>query len=72
MIILGLTEYHLLLVFEDSPNGVRAARAANMQAVMVPDDVVPDEKRTEATLVLKSLADFHPELFGLPEFKDKL
>lgn len=60
------------LVFEDSPNGVEAARSANMQVVMVPDDVVPDEKRAKATIVLKSLEDFQPELFGLPGFKDKL
>lgn len=60
------------LVFEDSPNGVEAARTANMQVVMVPESFIPDEKRAKATIVLKSLQDFQPELFGLPEFKNKL
>lgn len=58
------------LVFEDAPNGVRAAIAANCQCVMVPEDYITDDKREEATLVLNSLEDFRPELFGLPPFDD--
>lgn len=41
-----------------------------MQAVMVPDKLVSQEKRAEATIVLESLEQFKPELFGLPKFMD--
>lgn len=54
------------LVFEDSPNGVRAAVSAGMQSVLVPDTIVPAEQRTAATIVLKTLDDFNPKLFSLP------
>lgn len=55
-------------MFEDAVNGVKAARAANMQVVVVPDPRIPPEQLTEATLVLKTLDDFKPELFGLPPY----
>lgn len=39
---------------------------------MVPDQkLVTPEQRKEATIVLESLEQFQPELFGLPKFKDK-
>lgn len=56
------------LVFEDAPNGVRAATLAGMQSVMVPEAFVGAELRKEATVVLNSLEDFQPEFFGLPPF----
>lgn len=57
------------LVFEDAPNGVKAAVAAGMQAVMVPDKIVKLEQRKEATVILDSLDEFRPEIFGLPKFE---
>ncbi|RZC33854.1 pseudouridine-5'-monophosphatase, partial [Asbolus verrucosus] len=56
------------VVLEDAPNGAKGAIAAGMQAVLVPDPGVPEECRRPATLVLKSLTEFQPELFGLPAF----
>lgn len=55
------------LVFEDSSIGVDGARAAGMQCIMVPDKRFAC-KQKNATLILSSLEEFQPELFGLPSF----
>src|SRR5476649_2902270 len=57
------------LVFEDSPFGVTAAKAAGMFAVAVPDSHMPAEQYEHADLLLESLADFPLKAWGLPGMK---
>jgi len=49
------------VVFEDSPNGVRAAKAAGIFVVAVPNAVTRDYGLDEADLVVGSLADLPPD-----------
>ncbi|XP_047542417.1 probable pseudouridine-5'-phosphatase [Vanessa atalanta] len=58
------------LVFEDSAVGVTSAIEAGMQVVMIPDARLDREHTRHATIVIQSLMDFQPELFGLPPFDD--
>ena len=56
------------LVFEDSPFGVTAAKAAGMFAVAVPDPAMPDAKFTHADCRLPSLEAFEPQAWCLPRY----
>ena len=58
-----------VLVLEDAPNGIQAAFEAGMQSVMVPHKNLGPQYTLQATQVIHSLLDFHPEDFGLPPFK---
>lgn len=57
-----------VLVFEDSPNGVLAAKAAGMGVVLVPDSRLDHSLYHEPTHFLSNLEDFQPEQFGLPPY----
>jgi HAD superfamily hydrolase (TIGR01509 family) len=48
------------IVFEDSPNGIRAGKAAGVFVVGIPNDVTREYGLEEADLVLESLADLPP------------
>jgi HAD superfamily hydrolase (TIGR01509 family) len=49
------------VAFEDSPNGIRAAKAAGVYVVGIPNAVTRDLGLDEADLVLESLADLPPD-----------
>lgn len=54
------------LVFEDSPFGVTAAKAAGMTAIAIPDAAMADEKYAHADGILRTLKAFNPGACGLP------
>jgi pseudouridine-5'-monophosphatase len=60
----------ICLVFEDSPSGIKAARAAGMHSIAVPDPHLNPEGLMEADQVLSSLAEFNPKEWGLPAFSE--
>ena len=49
------------VVFEDSPNGIRAAKGAGIFVVGIPNSVTQDLGLEEADLVVESLADLPPD-----------
>ncbi|XP_051148900.1 (DL)-glycerol-3-phosphatase 2 [Andrographis paniculata] len=57
-----------ILVFEDAPSGVQAAKNAGMSVVMVPDPRLDSSYHQIADQVLHSLLDFNPSEWGLPPF----
>lgn len=57
-----------IIVFEDAPSGVCAAKSAGMIAVMVPDPRLDSSFHGAADQVLSSLLDFNPSDWGLPPF----
>jgi len=52
------------LVFEDSPFGVAAARAAGMQVIALPDPAMDRARYTSADAVIAGFADLTPDLLG--------
>ncbi|XP_034699129.1 (DL)-glycerol-3-phosphatase 2 [Vitis riparia] len=66
----GPVDSQKILVFEDAPSGVGAAKNAGMYAVMVPDPRLDISFHEAADQVLSSLLDFNPNDWGLPPFPD--
>ncbi|KAL5717666.1 pseudouridine 5'-phosphatase [Ranunculus cassubicifolius] len=64
----GAVDPSKILVFEDAPAGVGAAKNAGMSVVMVPDPRLDSSYHVGADQVLSSLMDFDPNEWGLPPF----
>ena len=56
------------LVFEDSVAGIKAAIAARMPVVAIPDPVFDEQLFQEANLVLSSMTQFVPQDWNLPGY----
>jgi HAD superfamily hydrolase (TIGR01509 family) len=59
------------LVFEDSPAGIAAARAAGMYAVAVPDSHMEDSVYSNAHQILRSLNELAPAYWGFAPYSDE-
>ena len=55
------------LVFEDSPSGIAAARAAGMYAIAVPDPHMDHDVYRNAHEILRSLEEFDPSRWGFSD-----
>ena len=55
-----------VLVFEDAPNGLKAAKAAGMRCVMIPHPKLNRDLCQDADQVVDSLETFDPMEWGLP------
>ncbi|KAL2232820.1 (DL)-glycerol-3-phosphatase 2 [Sesamum indicum] len=64
----GPVDPQKILVFEDAPSGVLAAKNAGMSVVMVPDPRLDSSFHQTADQVLSSLMDFNPSEWSLPPF----
>ncbi|KAL6614489.1 hypothetical protein ACP70R_036759 [Stipagrostis hirtigluma subsp. patula] len=60
------------LVIEDSLVGVQGAKASGAKVVAVPSLQSQRQHYSFADVVLYSLLDFQPELWGLPPFEDRI
>ncbi|PAN28442.1 hypothetical protein PAHAL_5G152900 [Panicum hallii] len=60
------------LVIEDSVVGVKGAKASGAKAVAVPSLQSQRKHYNIADIILYSLLDFDPELWGLPPFEDRI
>jgi len=63
------------LVFEDSPAGVESGKAAGMTVVGIPLPHIYQHRREHydscCSLVLNTMADFLPEIYGLPTYSEE-
>ncbi|XP_037497325.1 LOW QUALITY PROTEIN: (DL)-glycerol-3-phosphatase 2 [Jatropha curcas] len=59
-----------ILVFEDAPLGVLAAKNARCSCIMVPDPRLDSSYHGNADQVLSSLLEFNPGYWGLPSFEN--
>ncbi|KAL0383255.1 UNVERIFIED_CONTAM: (DL)-glycerol-3-phosphatase 2 [Sesamum calycinum] len=64
----GPVDPQKILVFEDAPSGVLAAKNAGMSVIMVPDPRLDSSFHQTADQVLSSLLDFNPSEWSLPPF----
>ncbi|GER52044.1 haloacid dehalogenase-like hydrolase superfamily protein [Striga asiatica] len=65
----GPVDPRKILVFEDAPSGVLAAKNAGMSVVMVPDPILDNSYHQTSDQTISSLLDFNPGEWGLPQFE---